>query len=314
MLDKLFIPYTFPKLDFEVQHGDKILLIGSCFSDEIGNHFSNAGHDCLVNPFGTIFHPTALANNILACFDNVYQENILERDGSFYSWDCSTKVTAKSFEEIESLLFDTRLKVAEFLSEAKVLFVTLGTAWGYELLQTEQLVANCHKAPADYFQKILSSTYEMIQDWTICVEKLKEINPDLKIVFTVSPVRHIKDGLTENMHSKSRLIEVSQQLSVEDNVSYFASYEYMIDVLRDYRFYKPDGVHPSEQAVSLIWENLQRSLMNADTIQLNETVEKFNRLKTHRLQDESIESYNRFSEKLTQKKMELLTRNSKLKI
>lgn len=282
ILNNLYIPFEFDSLDFEITHGDKIALLGSCFSDEIGTHLQNNGHDVLMNPFGTIFHPSPLAQNVLACFDADYQERILERDGSFYSWDCSSKINEATFEELQSRLKTIRNSVKNYLSSAKLLIVTLGTSWGYELKDTNEIVANCHKAPSEYFQKFLSSSYEMLQDWTICIEKLKEINPSLNILFTVSPVRHIRDGVSENNFSKARLIEISHQLSVEENISYFPSYEFVIDVLRDYRFFKKDGVHPTEQTVELVWKGFQQVAMSAATVLINNKAEKITQLKQHK--------------------------------
>lgn len=313
-LDELYLNYTFPTFDFQIKHGDKVALLGSCFSDEVGKHFQDAGHHVMINPFGTIFHPNSLAQNVLACFDDNYQERILERDDRFYSWDCSTKVVADTFEDLEDLLKEIRQVFAEYLREAKLLIVTFGTAWGYELTQLEGMVANCHKAPADYFQKFLSSPYEMVQDWSICLEKLKEINPELQVVFTVSPVRHVRDGLVENSLSKARLIEVTQQLSVEEKAYYFASYEYLMDVLRDYRFYKSDGIHPSEQSVSIIWERFQETAMNLETRDLNSRVTKYNRYKNHLPISSDPNELERRTEQLERKKMELLVSNPNLSI
>ena len=313
-LNELYISYTFPKLDFQIQHGDKIALVGSCFSDEIGNQFKDAGHEVLVNPFGTIFHPTSIAQNILACFDEDYQERILERDGRFYSWDCSTKVVADTFEDLDFLLKEIRKYLADYLTSAKLLVVTFGTSWGYELTQLEEMVANCHKAPADYFQKFLSSPYEMVQDWTMCLDKLREINPNLEVVFTVSPVRHVRDGLVENNLSKARLVEVTQQLILEDKAHYFASYEYVIDVLRAYRFYKSDGIHPSEQTISIIWSKFQESCMNIETMDLNSKVSKYNRFKNHQYIGQTAEEIANRTEQLEKKKLELLAINPNLNL
>ncbi len=283
-MKNLFLPFEFPKWDFEINHGDGIVLIGSCFSDEIGGQLKDNGHQVLINPFGTIFHPSPLAQNILACFDTSYQERILEKDKVFYSWDCSSKINALTFELMGMELKRIRNEVKIALEKAKVLMVTLGTSWGYELKQTQEIVANCHKAPSDYFQKFLSSSYEMLQDWIICIEKIKEINPLIQIVFTVSPVRHIKDGVIENNFSKARLIEISHQLSMEEKVSYFPSYEFMIDVLRDYRFYKKDMVHPNEHAIELIWNEFEKVAMSEDTKNINQKVRKLKMLKAHRVQ------------------------------
>ena len=255
-----------------MQHGDGIVLQGSCFSDEISAHLIATGHSVSRASFGTIFHPTMLAMNLLNCFEENVSERIFQREEIFFSWDCSSTVFASSEEKLLEKLSITRNQLKQDLSDSKLLVVTFGSAWGYELIETSELVANCHKLPQSNFQKFLSSPYEMVQDWMLVLDKLKELNPALHIVFTVSPVRHIKDGLIENNLSKARLIEVVQQLSIEENCHYFPSYELLMDVLRDYRFYASDKIHPSEEAVEFIWEKFQETYFSDETITMNEKV------------------------------------------
>ncbi len=249
----LVLDFEIPKSTISLNHGDGIVLQGSCFSDEMLIQLKNAGHTVSGNHFGTIFHPSMIAFNLLNLFEEKVEERITQRDDLFFSWDASSNVFGYSKEELATSLAFQRESLLNELESAKILVVTFGTAWGYERADTNELVANCHKFPGAEFQKFLSSPYEMTQDWVIAIEKLVQFNPDLQIVFTVSPVRHVKDGLVENNLSKARLIEVVQQLSLEPNCHYFPSYELLIDVLRDYRFYAKDLVHPSQSAIEFIW-------------------------------------------------------------
>lgn len=276
------LDFSIPKSSVYIQHGDGIVLQGSCFSDEISTHLRAAGHSVSKASFGTVFHPTMLAINLLNCFEENINERIFQREDIFFSWDCSSTVFASSEEELLEKLSVTRNQLKQDLSAAKLLVVTFGSAWGYELVETNELVANCHKLPQSNFQKFLSSPYEMVQDWMLVIDKLKELNPALQIVFTVSPVRHIKDGLVENNLSKARLIEVVQQLSIEENCHYFPSYELLMDVLRDYRFYASDKIHPSEEAVEFIWEKFQETYFSDETRALNETVRGLRKSMEHK--------------------------------
>jgi len=281
-MSSFYLELAIPKSPFMIHHGEEFVLQGSCFSDEISKQLINAGHTISDATFGTIFHPTMLAINILNCLEDNVDERIFQREELFFSWNCSSTVFSYSAESLKEKLEITRKKLRKDLLSAKILIVTFGSAWGYELIKTNELVANCHKMPQKDFRKFLSSPYEMVQDWIYVIEKLKTLNPNLQILFTVSPVRHIKDGLVENNLSKSRLIEVVQQLVLEENCHYFPSYELLIDVLRDYRFYASDKIHPSEEAIEYIWNKFQETYFSNETIELNRKVRGIRKSMNHR--------------------------------
>ena len=198
----------------------------------------------------------------------------------------------------------SQLRIAS--KSAKYLFVTFGTAWGYELSENSELVANCHKIPSNRFTKFLSSPYELVQDWILTLEKLRLENPELNVVFTVSPVRHIRDGIIENNHSKARLIEAVHQLSLEENASYFPSYELVVDVLRDYRFYAEDLVHPSKQAIDFVWERVEATYFSDKAITLNRKVEQLRRMVRHELKFEESVAAQKYAENLERQVRNLL--------
>lgn len=277
----LMLDFEIPKSSISLKHGDGIVLQGSCFSDEMLTQLKSAGHTVSGNHFGTIFHPSMLAFNLLNLFESNVEERILQRGDLFFSWDASSTVFGYSQEELYNALAAKRESLLNELKSAKLLVVTFGTAWGYELKESESLVANCHKLPASNFQKYLSSPYEMTQDWVQTIEKLIAFNPKLQVVFTVSPVRHIKDGLIENNLSKARLIEVVQQLSLEPNCHYFPSYELLIDVLRDYRFYTKDLVHPNQLAIDYIWNTFQSTYFSESSQQLTTEISKLRQAENH---------------------------------
>ncbi len=281
-MNQFFLKFPIQKSEKSFQHGDGIILTGSCFSDEISNKLKEAGHTVCSNPLGTIFHPSVLAFNLMDALNEQPDERIFERDGLFYTWNASTLVHGKSREELQQKLLQLKAEFRAQIVAAKLLVVTFGTAWGYELNETQEIVANCHKMPSQLFTKFLSSPYELVQDWILATEQVRTINPNLSIVFTVSPVRHVKDGLIENNLSKARLIEAVQQLTLEENTFYFPSYELVIDVLRDYRFFKEDRVHPNQEAIDFVWSKFEETYFTEQTIDLNKQVEKTNQFARHR--------------------------------
>lgn len=287
----LVLDFEIPKSTISLTHGDGIVLQGSCFSDEMFLQLKKSGHTVSGNHFGTIFHPSMIAFNLLNLFEEKIEERIAQRDDLFFSWDASSSVFAYSKEELASTLKFQRESLLNELESAKILVVTFGTAWGYERTDTNELVANCHKFPATEFQKFLSSPYEMTQDWVIAIEKLLQFNRDLQIIFTVSPVRHIKDGLVENNLSKARLIEVVQQLALEQNCHYFPSYELLVDVLRDYRFYTQDLVHPSQTAIEFIYNAFESTYFSEKSQKVSLEVLKLRQVENHRSLFEQSEAH-----------------------
>ncbi len=288
------LQFDLPKADFSVEHGEGILFIGSCFSDEIATKAKFAGLNVSSNPFGTIFHPSLIARFISESIDYKNTERLLTRDDLYLSWDANSTVYAFTDNNLKEKLSLLRTDFISQLISAKALFITFGTAWVYRLVSDNQLVANCHKVASDQFQKELSTVDELVHEWGGVLKQLKSLNPNLKVVFTVSPVRHSKDGLIENNQSKAILIETIRRLKVTTNCSYFPSYEIMIDELRDYRFFKQDRVHPSEEAVDYIWRRFESTYFSIQTIELNSKVSQLRRSFLHRsIHEDSIENRTR---------------------
>lgn len=305
-MDQFFLKFTIPQSELSFRHGDGIVLTGSCFSDEIASRLKNAGHSVYSNPHGTIFHPSVLAFNLMDCFNDQPDERIFEQNGTFYTWNANTLLSGKSEGELQEKLLRIKTEFRQRLTAANVLIVTFGTAWGYELNQTQEIVANCHRMPSQLFTRFLSSPYELVQDWVLAIEQLRAINPAIHIIFTVSPVRHVKDGLIENNLSKSRLIETVQQLTLEENTSYFPSYELVIDVLRDYRFFKEDRIHPNTEAIDYVWHKFESAYCSDATVELNRLVEKVNKSALHR----SSENAHTHRELILKRQQELSERNT----
>lgn len=253
----------------------------------------------LSNPFGTIFHPAALANCVELSLNKSKEPRIFQRGDLYFSWDSASVIFGKSESEVCAKFDAQRAVFEEYLQSAKCLMVTFGTAWGYELIEQnshetldqQDVVANCHKMPGTNFEKKLMSVAEEWSRWQTLILALKAVNPELKIVFTVSPVRHKKDGLVENNQSKARLIELVHRLVESADAQYFPAYEIVIDELRDYRFFKEDRVHPSEEAVSYVWRRFEETHFSESTQELAKNVRQIHLARAHRsLHPESAES------------------------
>lgn len=241
--------------------------MGSCFAQTIGLKMKDAKFDVLVNPFGTIFHPLNLADLLdHALFnDPLDEEGILEMDGLFLHYSTHSDVVGKTVQELKEN-YQNQLKLTKtYLEQGTHLILTLGTAWIYEH-ESFGRVANCHKQPQKLFKKSLSSLEEMESGLSHVLGNFSRDYPNLNIILTVSPVRHLKDGIPENQLSKSLLRVLCANLERRmESVSYFPAYEIMMDELRDYRFYKTDRIHPTEEAENYIWEKWKSSVFSSET-------------------------------------------------
>lgn len=290
----------------KITHQSKCIFIGSCFSDDISGKFQEGGLDVLSNPFGTLFHPLAIAN----IFDEVdIESTCFLRGDVWFSWLASGLIYAMSKEELVLKIEILRQELIDSVQKADFLFFTFGTSVGYRLISTNQLVANCHKMPLTNFSKELTDVNQLIFNWEKLIEKLKGLNPSIQIVFTVSPVRHIKDGIIENNISKSHLFSLINQLEGE----YFPSYEIVNDELRDYRFFKEDLVHPNELAINYVWDKFKVAFMDISTNLLMDEVYQVRKMQNHNvLYPESIESL-KFNDKLLRKKESIMNRLPNIK-
>jgi hypothetical protein len=264
-------------------HHQPKLLIGSCFSDEIGSILQQNGFDCLVNPGGTLFHPLAIAKLLNWALDEPSSLRIFQRQDVFLSWDLSGTFYALSEADFATKTAELHASLHYYLKKSSHLVLTFGTAWAYYLNADQQVVANCHKAPSNSFAKVLSDLSQLQDEWTLLVQRLAQFNPELKLIFTVSPVRHLKDGLVENNRSKARLHLLVEALCAQPNCSYFAAYELVLDELRDYTFFKADGVHPNQKAIAAIWQLFAQQIFDPSTKALVEEWEALQKSKAHRI-------------------------------
>jgi len=296
---KFFLEPNFQKLPIELKHADPILLWGSCFSDELADNFSQAGFQLQSNLLGTVFHPLAIIKQFNCLLDNSF-DSFFESNKRWYSWDASHSI---HFDDEQTCRDFLKLMHATFLESISkkncTLIITLGSAWGYQLKSATSLVSNCHKQPSQLFDKVFSSPEEIATAYGVFLSRLKQINPTIRICFTVSPVRHVRDGLIENNQSKASLIESIRQIQQQfPEVVYIPTYELVIDVLRDYRFYKADLIHPNAQAIQFVWDYLKQHVMSIETVKLTDEAERLAAYKRHLPSDMSQESMQQRNQKL----------------
>jgi len=273
------------KMPFSIDHKDGLITLGSCFSDEIGQRLSKNKFETLVNPFGTIFNPLSIFELVDIAMEpsTLLEEAMLGRDGLYFNYKLHSSFRSKSkdglLETIQGQLDESK----QWLTKAKVLFLTFGTAWVYRTKDTEMLVANCHKQPQKKFNKALISVEEIMTGFMSMKEVIQEVNPSLQIVLTVSPIRHTRETLRLNATSKAILRLACHYLSdMANDVHYFPSYEIVIDDLRDYRFYKKDLIHPNEQAIDYIWDVFVNTFCSTQTKKTITEWQKIQRALSHK--------------------------------
>lgn len=294
------IDFPIHESPFPISHRSKILSMGSCFAKTIGQKMKNAKFDILVNPFGTLFHPLNLADLLDHALsqDPLDLEGMLERDGLFLHYATHSDVAGKSPEELTELYSQKLSLTRSYLEQGTHLILTLGTAWIYEH-ETFGRVANCHKQPQKLFEKKLSSLEEMEMGLWSVLDNFSRAFPNLKIILTLSPVRHIKDGVAENQLSKSLLRVLCANLEQRiSSVSYFPAYEIIMDELRDYRFYKSDLIHPSEEAEDYIWQKWQQAIFPESTREKVSEIQKVQLELAHRPFNPDTEAHQKFLQNL----------------
>lgn len=240
-----------------------IVTIGSCFSDVIGERLERYKFQVLSNPFGTVFNPISIFKLITS--DNPSESGFVSKDGFFWHYDYHSREFASSSNDFLKKTQKLHDDFRSYLMKSNSIVITFGTAWIYRLRSNNEIVANCHKSDQNLFTKELLTTDEVLEGFNLAYNYLKEGNPKIKIILTVSPVRHTREGIEQNSLSKSLLRVACHEMSSNVDVDYFPSYEVMIDDLRDYRFYKKDMIHPNETAEDYIWESFQHRYFDANT-------------------------------------------------
>lgn len=288
----------------KIDHLSKMVAVGSCFATMLGRRLKDRKYDLLVNAFGTIFNPVSIFSLIedsLIDAEPSKEEFICYQD-RYIHYKYHSSISADSKEELISQIKEIHQITKSYLIEATHLFITLGTAHVYEHKELQQLVANCHKQPSALFTKRLLDLAEMEASFENLYHRLIELNPQINIILTVSPVRHTKDGIPENQLSKSILrVLVNQLVQKWENVNYFPSYELMMDDLRDYRFYKEDLIHPTDQAENYIYEKFEEAYIADEDRQLDKKITEINKSIHHKPFNPNTSAHQNFLNKLVRK-------------
>lgn len=261
---------TQPESQFALDYDKEVVLLGSCFADNIGQKLLETGWQALVNPCGVLYNPLSIARAVDLALSEAYEPELQTHpvSGMAYSFDFSTKFSRQDAAEAQAVMLEAMSELRQGLLSAQTLCVTFGTAWVFERADTGCVVANCHKLPSATFRRRCCSIEEMSILWRNLILHLRSLNPKLKIILTVSPVRHLADGLPGNARSKARLLMLCETLAELPEVSYFPAYEILTDDLRDYRFYADDLTHPSAMAADYIFAKFADTYIPTTTLPL----------------------------------------------
>ncbi len=301
-----------------IDYHSNMLLIGSCFVENIGKKFDYFKFQNTQNPLGILFHPKAIENLVShAINEKVYSEDdIFFHNEQWHCFNAHSKLSNTSKKALLNSLNNGVKLTNQHIQKSTHIVITLGTAWVYRSINTDEIVANCHKMPQKQFKKQLLSVDEIFKSIETLVDLIRSVNSKASIIFTVSPVRHIKDGFIENTQSKANLITgihkfLNQKLSIVNHQSfYFPSYEIMMDELRDYRFYAEDMIHPNKLAVNYIWQGFQEVWVSLTAEKTMETVDVIQKGLQHKPFNPNSEAHQKFLQNLEAKKTQIKTQFS----
>ena len=288
----------------QIAYQSKILLLGSCFSENIGEKLSYFKFKSTQNPFGILFQPKAIENFITNAINEkeYLDDDLIFQNETWHSFDAHSNLSSVNKNELLNKLNASISITNRALKEASHIIITLGTSWVYRFIETDAIVANCHKIPQKKFLKKLLLVEEITESLAAILVLLKSVNKDISVLFTVSPVRHLKDGFIENTQSKAHLIAAIHQVLEHQNVSYFPSYEIMMDELRDYRFYAEDMIHPNKTAINYIWERFTETWFLDETLSAMKEIDVIQKGILHRPFQEKTTQHQQFLENLEAKK------------
>lgn len=293
------------KLPQPIRYGNKILLTGSCFTEHIGNALAASKFSVLQNPNGILFDPASVCRSLQSYIDNkqYIESDLFQLNEVWNSWQHHSRFSNIDLNEAVKNINASQQTAHTFLKEANWIIITLGSSFSYRLTgltpgpspDEEGGVANCHRAPAQWFNKHLLEMDEIISMLESCYQRLMEFNPGLNIILTVSPVRHARDGVVENNRSKARLIEAVHYMADKfGNIHYFPAYELVIDVLRDYRFYDIDLTHPNYMATEFVLEKFTEACIDESSQELMQEIRKIAVARKHRAFQPETKAHQQF--------------------
>ncbi|MEL7424669.1 MAG: GSCFA domain-containing protein [Bacteroidota bacterium] len=305
---KLSTLVPIPDYPFQIAHQQQVLSMGSCFAEHMGGYLEQRKFRHLLNPFGIVYHPLVMARLLQQLLDDQAPnpDDLFKQQGLWRHYDFHSRYAHPDANKAAEIVARQHLAGAEAIHQLEVLVLTFGTAFGYRLKESGLWVNNCHKQAANLFNKQLAGVSEMTDALAPLLLTLKQRNPQLQVIMTVSPVRHLRDGLLENQRSKARLLLTQEVLSAElDFVHYFPAYEILLDELRDYRYYADDLLHPSALAIEIISERFSTAFMSDETRALSARIFSIVQALQHRPLHPESEAFKQFQEQTQQKLRQL---------
>lgn len=303
------------KHENNISHKDRIMLLGSCFTENIGNKLSINGFETLINPFGILYNPFSICSSLNRIIDLKFlvSEDLVKVNEFWYSYEHHGVFRDENSDNLLQTINLNITKANIFLKETNWLIITLGTAWIFFLKENNKILGNCHKLNPQLIDKRLLTVDEIVENTNLTINRIRKINPNIKIILTVSPIRHWKQGYRENLISKSTLhLAIDQICKSITYCSYFPAYEIVMDELRDYRFYKADMLHPSEIAVDYIWEKFATHLFSDSTINLCKDYSRLYSMKQHKAFNPESQGYKQHLIKIAKLEEELYEKRNKL--
>ena len=295
----------------QIDYNSKIILLGSCFVENIGEKLDYFKFQNTINPSGILFHPKAIETLISNAVNHkeYSEKDIFFYDERWHSFDAHSVLSNTSKEQLLlDLNSNIKLTYKQILKSTHII-MTLGTAWVYRHIESNRIVTNCHKVPQKQFKKEILLVEKITSSLENIEKQIRTVNPNIQFIYTVSPVRHLKDGFIQNQQSKSHLITAVHQ-HISSNSSYFPSYEIMMDELRDYRFYTDDMIHPNQTAINYLWNKFIQMWISQGTSTIMDEVESIQKGLLHKPFDPKSNSHQQFLQNLEDKKARLQSKFS----
>lgn len=295
------------KSPLQIEHSDKILTLGSCFAENISAYLQSAKIRVLENPFGVLYNPKSILNslNLLLEEKGFVESDLIFHDSEFHSFYHHSSFSSHDKDVCLKNINDGLRSTLEFLTEADLVIITLGTAFAYKHIESDKIVSNCHKIPQKYFERFRLGLDEIINSLKKQLEIIHKFNKNVKVIFTVSPIRHWRDGAVDNQLSKAGLLMAVNEVKNNSDVFYFPSYEIMMDDLRDYRFYENDLLHPNKIAIEYIWNKFRECHISDKANQIIEKFVKLEKAYNHRPRNIYSEKHKNFIKSQLEKINEL---------
>ncbi|SHF07280.1 GSCFA family protein [Mariniphaga anaerophila] len=302
-----------PQFCWKTGYRKRNLFMGSCFTENVGNKMAGLKYPVDINPFGILYNPVSVANGLRFLLEKkkFAKNDLIQNNGLWHSFFHHSRFSSPDAEETLDAINNRIESSAEFLKNAGFLFLTFGTAWVYAYNKTGQTVSNCHKIPEKEFRRFRLTPDEITENYKQLFSEIRQINPEIKLIFTVSPIRHWKDGAIENQRSKSTLLLAIDQLVNElgkENCDYFPAYEIVMDELRDYRFYADDMIHLSNSAINHIWEKFQMALIDEESRNISKKVKNLITAVNHKPFNRQTKEHQQFLTESLQKTQDIQNR------